>query len=84
MSNSITATYVRPTKSLKHAMIAFLANKFSTGKTLAYVANGKHFDNFVKGQEFQMPPNPRVVHRYKENGDQYLYEDGNPQLYLEW
>ena len=84
MSNSITATYIRPTKSEKHAMIAFLSNKFSTKKTIAYVANGDWFKDFVKGQEFNMPANPRCEPRYKENGDQYLYEDGAPQLYLAW
>tara|TARA_R100000541_G_scaffold15337_1_gene24740 strand:+ start:318 stop:572 length:255 start_codon:yes stop_codon:yes gene_type:complete len=84
MNDTISATYIRPTKSLKHVMISYLSNEFSTEKTIAYVANGKRFDNYEKGQDFQMPANPRITHRFNENGDQYLYADGAPQLYLVW
>jgi hypothetical protein len=84
MDNSISATYIRPTESLSHALVAFQSNIFSTSKTLAYVKNSDFFKDFVKGQGFDLPPNPRVVFRFKENGDRYEYSDGKPQLYLEW
>ena len=85
MENKITAQFVRLTDSLNHALIAYKSNPFSCGKTWAYVQNNKAFDNLNKGDEFEMPANPRVVYRYhKDTKQRYEYSDGSPQLYLEW
>ncbi len=84
MNKPLPATYMRPTESLNHALVAYQSNIFSTSKTFAYVKNSDFFKGFVKGQEFDLPPNPRVTFRFKENGDRYEYSDGTPQLYLEW
>ena len=84
MDNSISATYIRPTQSLDHIMVAYQPNIFSTGKKFAYVKNSDFFKSFVKGQEFKLPANPRPVFRFHEDGERYEYSDGTPQVYLEW
>lgn len=84
MDSSISATFIRPTASLDHVLVAYQTNIFSTSKTLAYVKNSDFFKDFEKGKEFKLPANPRPVFRFKENGDRYEYSDGAPQLYLEW
>ena len=84
MDNSISATYIRPTQSLDHVMVAYQPNIFSTGKKFAYVKNSDFFKSYIKGQEFKLPPNPIEKYRFHENGDRYEYSDGTPQVYLEW
>jgi|TARA_R100001463_G_scaffold45907_2_gene94438 hypothetical protein len=84
MDNPILATYIRPSESTKHVMVAYQPNIFSTNKSIAYVKNSDFFKSFVKGQEFKLPANPRPVFRFQEDGKRYEYSDGTPQVYLEW
>ena len=84
MDNPILATYIRPSESTKHVMVAYQPNIFSTNKSIAYVKNSDFFKSFVKGQEVKLPANPRPVFRFQEDGKRYEYSDGTPQVYLEW